>query len=481
MFSQPTRRAGGVSLPIRLLLVYLLACLNTATAANLSGDQQEIAERYQRLEAVALRIADLADDADGDRAKQIRDAIGKARELGIEERFDRVVTLLESERLAEARSGQSELAEQLEELLRLVMADPLESQLEEERRRLEKLSAEVRQAIRSQRSLRARTEREESQQDSKELAEEQSQLADYIERLLELTPDESSSGEAKDSESSDGPPSLGGRITQAEGAMRQASKRIGSGKQGEATEQQRKAQRELEAAQRLVEKALRQLREEEQQRRLASLSDRLREMLAEETVIVKNTTDLVSESTKPNRTKKIAAAKLADRQAHVTVAADRALRLIEEDGKSLIFAEAMRQATSDMRVVESRFRQTRLDALTQQLAQDIVLTIEEMLAAVDQALDDLEQQRQSNQSGGPAGGGDPSLVGRLAELRMLRSVQARILRKTNLWQKAAGSSQELETLALQQQQIAEAARHAAQFEKPAKAIEKPPEHPNHQE
>ena len=103
-------------------------------AAEVATDQRQVAIGYDRLETLALRIADAVEETDAARADQIRTAIGEARSLGIGERFDKVVGLLEQQRYASARQDQTELATQLEELLRIVMADPNAARLEEERR-----------------------------------------------------------------------------------------------------------------------------------------------------------------------------------------------------------------------------------------------------------------------------------------------------------------------------------------------------------
>lgn len=440
-----------------------------AGAADLAGDQRELAARYDRLEAIALRIADLAGEGEQARADQIRAAIAKSRELGVDERFERVVGLLEAERLAAARSDQSELAAQLEELLRLVTADPGEARLDDERRRLEELVRGLNRAIRGQRSLRARTERLSTpapNEQSDAIREEQEQLADRVERLAILAEEDPEGGDAIGDDAPAGSEALGEQLGKADGAMRGAARGLSRGKSGEAREQQREAQRRLEAARRLAERALRQVREEEQQRRLASLADRLRKLLTAERAIASGVSG--APTAERGRAARIVGAKLADQQADAAEAAGRALRLVEEDGRSLVFAEAIRQSVTDMRAIERRLRDARFGALTESLVRGVVESLEEMLAAVDQELEQLHKNQEGGSRGGGGAAGDPGLIGRLAELRMLRSVQARLLRKTESWRQAGAAGEatadELETglaaLAIEQQRLASAAEFA---------------------
>lgn len=451
--------------------------------AEVAADQREVAVGYQQLEALALRIADAAEAEDRARAEQIREAIGAARRLDLDDRFDRAVRLLERERYAAARRDQTELATQLEELLRLVMADPCESRFEEEKRRLEQLRKEVRAALREQRGLRARVERGEVA----EAAPRQEELAERIERLQETVPESEAASEQEANAQPNEPPgegaskpggrestpSLGDRLRSAERAMRDAAEKLADDDRRGADDQT-EAQRELEAAQRQVEERLRQLREEEKQRKLASLADRFRRMHEEQSAILKATTKradaaAASDATEPDRVIRLAATKLAERESSVAAAAEQALRVVRADGSSRVFDEALVQALGDIRTAEERLRAARFDTATIAVEQSVVDSLAEMLAAVDESLNELERQRagQGSQSAGQPP--DQSLVTRLAELRMIRAIQARLLRQTEAWRGALDSGesprseveQRLRGLAKQQRRLAEAAEAAA--------------------
>ena len=428
--------------------------------ADLAGDQQEVAERYERLKGAALRIAESADDSAQARAEQIRLAIRKSQELRIEDRLSAVVRMLEDQRLAAAASDQDEIARQLEELLRLMLEDPREARLAAERKLLEKLARDLRSLIERQRSLRYAIQRSRIER----LADPQSELADETSEARAASLGiEPNSPEA---------PTLAQQLGKAEDAMRKAAQAIGEADKDSAEEQQLEAQRAMEAALREVEESLRQLREEEQQRLLAGLADRLKEMHRGESELLADTSAVYLKGNAASRSTRVKIANLSQRQLQLAEEARRAARLVEADSMSLVFADALGQTEHDMRAIVRRLRREEIGESTQALQQAVIDALVEMIDAVDSTLDDLDRQRQSRQQQGGEAGIDSSLVARLAELRMLRAVQARIRRQTETWHEIVRregvmteeARMEIAELAEQQRKLSEASRHAASHE-----------------
>jgi hypothetical protein len=103
--------------------------------------------------------------------------------------------------------------------------------------------------------------------------------------------------------------------------------------------------------------------------------------------------------------------------------------------------------------------------ITQVLEQDIIAGLEEALAMLQEALQDLRDQRAQQQSGGGAPGEQP-LVDQLAELRMIRALQLRVNRRTTQYgamiegeqAREAELLEMLEELALRQAKIFQATR-----------------------
>lgn len=511
---------------VGFFLAGYLGSFPSVKAQQLAEDQFEIANQFERLETLALRIADQAEEEEPERANQIRLTIRRAQTLGIEQRFKEVVALLEQNQLSRVNDGQQSLADQLEELYQLILADPRESQLEKQRKAWEQVEKEVRRLIRAQRSLRSRTKRSVSNQS----ADEQRKLAEQTEDLKVKEPlkgsrkkqssnntspsqsqqgesqggesqqsesqqSESQKGESQKGESQPGEgelgqpkqsnqspaqskPSTAERVTKqlerAEKAMREAEERLTEEENRKADKKQLEAQHELESAQREAQEMLRQLREEEKQRKLASLADRLRGMKKSETSLLKSTLSLDSSASKRSeRSQTIEASKLAQKQTSIAATARRALQLIEEDGKSLAFAEAMRQTYTDMETVDQRLKVTKTNRLTQQIEQGIIDSLEEMLLAVEETLEEMQEQNKGK-PGGQQQSGEAGLVAKIAELRLLRSSQVRLKRQTVQWQTAIGSgdatqkeaNERFQKLANEQSRLAKAASYAANQDKP---------------
>ena len=428
------------------------------TPADLATDQAELAQKFERLQTLAKRIAELAEADDPQRAQQLRSAIRKSQDLALPERFSAIVSLLEEEQLSAAARDQTVLAGQLDTLLKMLLADPNEARIEAERRRLREIAEALERHIRAQGQLRNDSLGE---QDAQRIADRQAELKKEIESLENKMPSSGkpSSGKPTGEESDQAPgarpegqPSSGEpgdsppkaptpqqrateRLQEAQQRMLEAIEQLKQSKREGAEQKQAEAQLNLEDAREEIEQALRQLREEEQQRRLAKLATRLRRMLAEQSDLLELTRQ--TEEDRPNRGRRatrVAARGLATRQQTLVTYAEGALRLLREDGQSVAFPQVLEQIRDDMQIVATRMGQTKLANVTQGLEQEIITSLEEAVASVDKTLEDLEQREQNNQQGQPGGQpGDPPVVDQLAELRMIRTLQARILRRTTLW------------------------------------------------
>jgi hypothetical protein len=105
--------------------------------------------------------------------------------------------------------------------------------------------------------------------------------------------------------------------------------------------------------------------------------------------------------------------------------------------------------------------------ITQGLEEDVIAALEETLAALQQALKDLREQEGQPQPGqGQGQPGEKPLVDQLAELRMIRSLQVRVNKRTQQYgamiegeqAEEADLLEALDGLALRQQKIFQATR-----------------------
>jgi hypothetical protein len=258
------------------------------------------------------------------------------------------------------------------------------------------------------------------------------------------------------------------KLRQAQQQMEQARQKLDEAQREGAEGDQAKAIEELEQAKAEFERILRQLREEELERMLVLLEARFRKMLDQQVEVYEETKKLDgAKANVPPHELEIAAGRLSRKETLIVREADRALILLREDGTSTAFPEAIEQARDDMQAISDRLRETRVDLITQGLEEDVIAALEESLAALQQALKELRDQKGNQQSGqGQAQPDEKPLVDQLAELRMIRSLQVRVNRRTQQYgamiegeqAEAADILEALEELALRQQKIFQATR-----------------------
>jgi len=447
---------------------------------TLDTSQQAISRRYKRFEETLLRMAELMRKTDPDRAALLRRVIGKSKEQMITVRMDRLVELLDSNRLGDALQQQDDLIVELISLLDLLGSEDRAKEIEEEKQRLKDLIRNVDRLIGKEKSLRAGTERGGSMQN---LQQRQADLADETNKLGKKidsqdseknkksspqkengdtpsqdgkpTPGDQQQGKQSDGKNSQGDgksqeggqssdeqqqqqkqhqqPSTPGReqIEQARKAMQDAAEKLKQKQRDGAAEEQTDAIAKLQQAKEKLEEILRQLREEERERMLTKLEDRFQQMLATQLAIYDKTVRLGKVPKDDRETRHVSQSKeLSRREMELVIDAGKALALLQEEGSSVAFPEAIQQMVDDMRIIVGRLDLAQVDELTQGIEEDVIEALEEVIEALQREIEkgkSDQQQQQQQQSGGQ---GDPALVDNLAELKMLRSLQLRINRRT---------------------------------------------------
>jgi hypothetical protein len=248
--------------------------------------------------------------------------------------------------------------------------------------------------------------------------------------------------------------------------MDDALKKLAESERKGAADDQIEAIKDLERAKAELERILRQLREEEMERTLTQLAARFRKMLEMQTAVYEGTVrvDRVPEADR-DHDDEIEAARLGRDQTKIVHEADKALLLLHEDGSSAAFPEAIEQMRDDMRQVAERLAAVKVGTVTQDLEKDIMAALEETIAAIEKAAKDLEKKRtppgQQPAAGQPS---EPPLVDKLAELKMIRSLQMRINLRTQRYGKMIEGEQAetpdliaaLKELAVKQQRVYQA-------------------------
>jgi hypothetical protein len=225
------------------------------------------------------------------------------------------------------------------------------------------------------------------------------------------------------------------KLREAQQRMEEATKKIEESIRKGATEQQLQAIKDLELAKAELERVLRQLREEELERTLTQLAARFRKMLDLQTAVYDGTVklDRVPEAQRTHD-HEIEAARLSRQESQIVDEVNKALLLLHEDGSSVAFPEAIEQMRDDMRQVTDRLAAIKVEKVTQGIEKDIIAALEETIAAFEQSRKDLEKKKTPPGQQPAAGQPDEmSLVEKIAELKMIRSLQMRINNRTKTY------------------------------------------------
>ncbi len=306
-------------------------------------------------------------------------------------------------------------------------------------------------------------------------------------------PSESKDSDAKDSESKDSENSSDSskkkesskpesreeqarkRVEAARKRMQNAQDKLEEQKRDEAVDEQREAERELREAIEELERILRQLREEEIERSLVDVETRLRKMLDLQRSVREQTEKLGNlTGDLKDRSLEIQANKLSIEQTKVVMEGQRALLLLQDEGSSTAFPEALEQVNSDAQSVSKKLSEANVSPATQAIEDEIIGALEEMLDSLKQVQKKRDEkkkksdQQQQQQSSSPE---DEPLVDSIAELKLLKTLQLRINRRTQSLAKQTNNQEdtigqvgdpgllgELEDLAGRQQRIHEVTR-----------------------
>jgi RNA binding exosome subunit len=232
------------------------------------------------------------------------------------------------------------------------------------------------------------------------------------------------------------------QIQDAEKYQERAEDNLRKDNRKDAPDDEQAALDKLNQAKKALEDLLRQLREEEIERLLARLEQRCRRMLALQIGVRDDTVALDKVITsnpdgKATRADQQASLVLSDREEEIVKEARAGLRLLEEEGSAVAFAEVFAQVKGDMELVAARLRKTDTGVVTVTIEDQIIDTLKEMIEALKKA-----QSKGKSQGGG--GGGMPApqpLLDMLAELKMIRSMQKRINARTDLYGKQYAGEQ----------------------------------------
>ena len=471
---------------------------------KLGLQQQQIADNFQRLQDLLLRMAELSEMTDPRRAALLKRVVQKSEQQLVGVQFESLVELLKGDRLSRAIENQDNLQQDLRALLELLLSENRARRIESEKARIGEYLKRLNRIINQQKGIQGRTA---GSGEPSPLADEQQKLADKTGDLAEdiKADEEAASGLAEQSEDKaktegqsqaqseangqgkaegegqeeprqqgdaeaqphgqgqsedEGQPAAQGqaqdesppqpqdqpqnpaqrRIEAAQKRMREARQKLEEAQREGAVEKQEEAIRELEQAKAELEEILRQLREEEIERTLTMLETRFRKMLQMQRDVYEGTLRL-DKIPQPERTH--------NHEIEASRLSRKEAQIVLEADKALALlrddgtAVAFPEAVEDVRQ-DMRHVVQRLDRA--QVGEITQMIEQEIIAALEEMIDALQQAHEDAQDRQqmpmlPAMPQDQPLVDMLAEIKMIRAMQMRVNRRTERYSRLVDGEQ----------------------------------------
>jgi hypothetical protein len=149
-------------------------------------------------------------------------------------------------------------------------------------------------------------------------------------------------------------------------------------------------------------------------------------------------------------------------QRQVTTDCEATLRILMDEGTTVILPELVRQLATDMGNLAAQLERSEVTPATLSGVDDIIAALREILGVIEQKREDMqESDEQGEQS--PQNASEPLVPGS-AELKLLRASQVRINRRTDELQKSTlgppppEAQRAFDELAGRQRQLADLAR-----------------------
>ena len=215
---------GGICLfQLGLLLAHGEVPGDLPESGSLVSRQEEVAQAFERLQGVLLRLAELSGPREPSRAALVRRAIREAEELALSMRMKRAAKLVAEGRLAAAIEEEEQILADLRRILEILLAEDRDRLLQAQRQELERLIRELGEVTRRQKDLHARSAR--NDQSPPALAPEQSRLAEEAGELAKKLKGSDQESSHPGGRTSNGKsPSPGGKATGEDGEFLEASK-----------------------------------------------------------------------------------------------------------------------------------------------------------------------------------------------------------------------------------------------------------------
>ncbi len=168
-----------------------------APKQDLAAEQEQIAEKFQHLEKVLLRMAELNQADDPRRTALLKKAVRLSGDRLIDLQFEQLAKLLSSDQFSRAMENQKDLHGDLQAMLELLLSENRQQRVRAEKARIRNYLKRINRLIKQQKDVQGRTEHSENPD---QLSDQQGQLAD---KAGEISKDIKQNEEGKFDESSE--------------------------------------------------------------------------------------------------------------------------------------------------------------------------------------------------------------------------------------------------------------------------------------
>ncbi len=244
--------------------------------------------------------------------------------------------------------------------------------------------------------------------------------------------DQKSDGKQSGKQKSDKNKQTPGReqLEKAREEMEQALEKLKEQNREEALKNEDNAIEELHAAAEKLEAMLRQLREEEKEMMLASLEARFQRMLQAETAIHEGTVGVAATPQKDWLDLNYGRCReLSQQQSELTQECAQTVNLLQEEGTSVAIVIAVEDIEADMNSVSGWMQEYKVGELTQSVQKDILESLKQLIETTQKEMQQMKEQQKQQQQRDPSQE-KPGLVELMAEIRVLRSLQLQVNRRT---------------------------------------------------
>jgi len=236
-------------------------------------------------------------------------------------------------------------------------------------------------------------------------------------------------------------PNVKKQVQDALEKMKKAEKKLKKDDPG-AADDQGEAAEALEQAKKELEKRLKALRDEELERLLANLKSRCELMLAMQIEVLSGADGTIptyqaiqsNPGRQLNDINRQASLRLSQKEKDIIEEATKAIQILEGEGTGVAFPVAFQQLREDMKHVYRRLEGYDPGPITQAIEKDIIATLKEMIEALTKKQQDMQPQPpMPPMPMDPMPPPDPKLLDKIAELKMIRSMQQRLNDRTEMY------------------------------------------------